>query len=390
MTALKILFWIFLFIIIYTYLIYTLILIIFDFFTRLFSKKANYAKDYLPEVTLFITAYNEKDCIEQKLKNSFQLDYPKDKLIHLWVTDGSDDGSPEILKSYGNVEVLHQKERKGKTNAMNRGMKYVKTPIVVFSDANTDLNREAIREIVKLFSDDQVGCVAGEKRIYSGNREKAVSSGEGIYWMYESLIKKLESSVNSTTGAVGELFAIRKEMFCEVDEDIILDDFVISLTIAVKGQKLKYAPNAYACENASFSMKEEMKRKIRIASGSFQALTRIPELFNIFRHGLLSFQFISHKVLRWTLVPFSFIMVFISNFFIVLHGNEKLYLFFFMLQVLFYIAVVLGMVFKNIRLGMKLLFVPYYLFMMNFSIMLGLIRFLGGKQSPAWEKSKRG
>ncbi|MBN2611285.1 MAG: glycosyltransferase family 2 protein [Bacteroidales bacterium] len=390
MTALKILFWVFLFVIIYTYLVYTLILIILNFFNRLLSKKTVYTEDYLPDVTLFITAYNEKEYIEKKLKNSFELNYPKEKLFHLWVTDGSDDGSPEILRNHNIIEVLHQDERKGKTNAMNRGMQYVKTPIVVFSDANTDLNSEAIREIVKLFSNRRVGCVAGEKRIYSSDREKAVSSGEGIYWKYESYIKMLESSVNSTTGAVGELFAIRKELFSEVDEDMILDDFIISLKIAVKGYKLKYAPNAYACENASFSMKEEMKRKIRIASGSFQALTRIPELFNIFKHGLLSFQFISHKVLRWALVPLSFIMIFFTNLLMVLQGCEKMYVFFFLLQLLFYLTVTLGMVIKNKKISLKLLFVPYYLFMMNYSIVLGLIRFLSGKQPPAWEKAKRG
>lgn len=388
--TIKIIFWIFLLIIIYTYLVYTLLLMVLNGLKIIFVRKKSYSCQYEPEVTLFVAAFNEKDFIEQKLKNSFQLDYPKEKIHHLWITDGSNDGSLEILRQFNNVEVHHQEVRKGKINAMNRGMKFVKTPIVIFSDANTDLNTDAVKEIVRLFSDDKVGCVAGEKRIYIDDKEKAVSSGEGLYWQYESFIKNLESSLNSTLGAVGELFAIRYELFREVEEDTILDDFIISLRVATTGYKLKYAPCAYACEKASISMKEELKRKIRIASGSFQALSRIPELFNIFRYGFLSFQYISHKVLRWTLVPVSFIIIFICNLLIILKGNETIYLLIFALQLLFYLAVILGFVLKNLRLRFKLLFVPYYLFMMNYSIIHGMIRYLSGKQSQIWEKAKRG
>ncbi len=388
MTA-KLLFWIFGLLIVYTYVIYTLLLLIMLAFKKAFVRKEVYSDNFEPEVTLFISAYNEKECIEQKLKNSFELDYPKEKIHYLWVTDGSTDGSPELLRRFEQVEVLHQPERKGKINAMNRGMKFVKTPIVIFSDANTDLNKQAIREIVRLFSNKNVGCVAGEKRIYMDDKARAVSSGEGIYWQYESFIKHLESSLSSTLGAVGELFAIRRELFNEVEEDTILDDFVISLRVITKGYKLKYAPNAYANEKASLSMTEELKRKIRIAGGGFQVLSRLSELFNIFKYGLLSFQFISHKVLRWTLVPVSFIVVFISNLLIILQNNERLYQLIFGLQLLYYIAVFLGFISKNLRLRLKLLFVPYYLFMMNYSIIHGMIRYFSGKQSQIWEKAKR-
>ena len=389
--TLKTLFWIFLLIIAYAYLVYTILLLILALIRRLVIRSQTYSEDYEPEVTLFIPAYNEIECIDQKINNSFQLDYPPDKIRFLWVTDGSDDGSPELLQKYHNVEVLHQDKRLGKINAMNRGMKYVKTPIVIFSDANTDLNKEAVREIVRLFSNNKVGCVAGEKRIYVDEKEKAVGAGEGLYWLYESFIKKIESSLGSALGAVGELFAIRRELYKEVEEDTILDDFIISMRVAKEGNMIKYAPDAYASERASLSIKEELKRKIRIASGGFQALKRIPGLLNIFKYGLLSLQFFSHKVLRWTLVPFSFIIVFITNLLIILLQPvpEHLYMIFLTIQIVFYLTALLGSVLKDYKIRLKFLFIPYYLFVMNYSIILGMIRFFTRKQTAIWEKAKR-
>ncbi len=389
--TLKLLFWIFLMIIVYTYLVYTVLLLVLAGIKRLIVRFPSYSEDYEPEVTLFVPAYNEIDCIEQKISNSLQLDYPPDKIRFLWVTDGSDDGSPELLRQYRNVEVLHQEKRLGKINAMNRGMKYIQTPVVIFSDANTDLNKEAVREIVKLFSNNKVGCVAGEKRIYVDEKEKAVSAGEGIYWLYESFIKRIESSMGSALGAVGELFAIRTELYKDVEEDTILDDFIISMRIAKEGKMIKYAPNAYASERASFSIKEELKRKIRIASGGFQALKRIPGLLNVFRYGLLSLQFFSHKVLRWTMVPFSFIVVFFTNLFIILmHPEaEKFYTVSIAVQIVFYLAALLGSIMKDYKTRLKFLFIPYYLFVMNYSILIGMIRFFTQKQTAIWEKARR-
>jgi cellulose synthase/poly-beta-1,6-N-acetylglucosamine synthase-like glycosyltransferase len=366
-------------------------LLVFAAIKLLIIKKQPYSEDYEPDVTLFIPAYNELDCIEQKIKNSFQLDYPPEKIRFLWVTDGSDDGSPEFLKQYKNVEVLHQDKRKGKINAMNRGMKYIKSPIVIFSDANTDLNRESVREIVRLFSNSKVGCVAGEKRIYVEEKEKAVSAGEGIYWLYESFIKRIESLLGSALGAVGELFAIRTELYNEVEEDTILDDFIISMRIAKAGKQIKYAPDAYASERASFSIKEELKRKIRIASGGFQALKRIPGFLNIFQYGLLSLQFFSHKVLRWTLVPLAFIIVFIANLFIILlHPYAgQFYMITFAVQIIFYLFALLGSLLRDYKIRLKFLFIPYYLFIMNYSIIVGMFRFFTRKQTAIWEKAKR-
>ncbi len=388
----QILFWIFLFIIFYSYVIYPAVLYLISLFVKFFNliKAKNEVIDNLPEVTLFVAAYNETDFINEKVKNSFSLNYPQEKIHHIWITDGSDDGTPEILRKYDRISVHHIKERNGKTGAINRGMQFVKTPIVIFSDANSILNLESIQHIVRIFKDPKVGCVAGEKRIKAKNKENAVNAGEGIYWKYESLIKKCESEINSAVGAVGELFAIRTELFEEIESDTILDDFIISLRIAMRGYKIKYEPRAIATEGPSANIKEELKRKTRIAFGGFQAIGRLKKLLNPFKYPFLSFQYLSHKVLRWAIVPFSFVIVFITNLFLAFNANWiGFYTIAFYLQLIFYSTVLIGALLQKTKTNLKFIFAPYYLFIMNLAEIIGLIRFIRKKQSVNWERAKR-
>ncbi len=392
--GLLIVFWICSIIIFYTYLGYAFLL----FFVYQFKKPKttdssanNTAED--PLVCLFVTAFNEKDFIDQKVKNSYALNYPGEKIQYLWVTDGSDDGTPELLKKYPNLEIHHLPERKGKIHAMNRGMKFVKAPIVIFSDTNTILGENSIREIVTQFQDKKVGCVAGEKRIVNKNADSAVGAGEGFYWKFESWIKKMDAGVNSAVGGVGELFAIRTELFNEVENDTLLDDFIISLRIAKRGYKIAYAPNAYAEETASLNVKEELKRKIRIAAGGLQTVFRLKELLNPFKYGILTWQYISHKVLRWTVAPICLFLLFFVNGFLftqkIAEGQFDFYFLSFLAQLFFYLLAAIGWVFENYKIRLKLLFIPFYFLSINYASIIGIFRFLKGKQSVVWEKSKR-
>jgi cellulose synthase/poly-beta-1,6-N-acetylglucosamine synthase-like glycosyltransferase len=395
MIALMILFWFCLFIVFYAYIGYGILLYFLVKMKRVFGSSKGKPEGglYEPDVTLFIAAYNEKDYVADKMKNSRELDYPADKLHLVWVTDGSDDGTPEALKHYEGVEVHHLPQRNGKIGAMNRGMKLVKTPIVVFCDANTMLGRESIRRIVHLFQNPKVGCVSGEKRIFSKEKDAAAGAGEGLYWKYESTLKKWDAELYSVVGAAGELFAIRTELYQEVERDTLLDDFIISLRVAQKGYTIQYDPEAYAIESASANVKEELKRKIRISAGGIQSVVRLASLLNIFKYGTLSFQYISHRVLRWTLAPLSLLVMLISG--LILALNEGIFAFgpysiLFWLQVLFYLSALLGWYLENRTIRIKLLFVPYYFFIMNLSVFLGFKRYLKGSQSVNWERAKRG
>jgi len=395
MLALQITFWILVFIVFYAYIGYGILLFLLIRLKRFFSssKKKEVELMYEPDVTLFIAAYNEREYVAEKVKNSLELEYPYEKLHMVWVTDGSDDGTPELLKQFERIEVHHLPERNGKIGAMNRGMKLVSTPIVVFCDANTMLGRESIRRIVRLFSDPKVGCVSGEKRIFSKEKDTAAGAGEGLYWKYESTLKKWDAELYSVVGAAGELFAIRTELYEEVEKDTLLDDFIISLRVAQKGYTIQYDPEAYAIETASANVKEELKRKIRISAGGIQSVIRLRSLLNIFRYGILSFQYISHRVLRWTLAPLSLLLMLIVGLILALQEgflDFGLYSIIFWLQVAFYIEALTGWYLENRSVRVKLLFVPYYFFIMNLSVFLGFKRYIKRTQSVNWERAKRG
>jgi cellulose synthase/poly-beta-1,6-N-acetylglucosamine synthase-like glycosyltransferase len=395
MTILKIIIWLLIFIVFYAYIGYGILLYLIIKLKRFLGKPGKAVPDaeYEPEVTLFIAAWNEKDFIDEKIKNSRELDYPSEKLHMVWVTDGSDDGSPDILRQYTGVDVYHQPERKGKIGAMNRGMKFVRTPIVVFCDANTMLGKDSIRRIVSLMSNPKVGCVSGEKRIFSKEKDSAAGAGEGLYWKYESTLKKWDAELYSVVGAAGELFAIRSELFEVLEPDTLLDDFIISLRIAQKGYTIQYDPDAYAIETASANVKEELKRKVRISAGGIQSVIRLRSLLNIFKFGTLTFQYVSHRVLRWTLAPLSLLLLIPLNFWIAFREGLftlRFYTVLFWLQLLFYLIALLGWYFENRNIRIKLLFVPYYFFIMNLSVFLGLRRYLKGQQSVNWARAQRG
>lgn len=348
---------------------------------------------YEPEVTLFVTAYNEKDFVDAKVANSKSLHYNQNKVSHLWVTDGSDDGTPEILQNHAGVQVFHENARNGKIAAMNRGMQFVKTPIVIFSDANTHLGKESIKEIVRLFSNPKVGCVSGEKRIYAKEADSAAGAGEGMYWKYESQLKKWDAELYSVVGAAGELFAIRTELWEEMDKDTLLDDFVVSLKIAMNGYTIQYNPDAYAIETASSDVKEELKRKIRISAGGIQSVVKLKALLNVFKFGTLSFQYISHRVLRWTLTPLLLGLIIPINLIIALKSGLftlNIYSLLLLGQVLFYSAALLGWFLEYRQIRLKILFIPYYFFIMNLAVYLGFGRYSKGKQSVNWERAERG
>ena len=394
MEFLKLFFWILLGIVFYTYIGYGIVLFVIIKIRRILGigKKAQIDHSFEPEVTLFIAAYNEKAYVSAKMKNTFELEYPKEKLNIVWVTDGSDDGTPELAKEYPNTTVHHLDARNGKIGAMNRGMEFVKTPIVIFSDANTMLGKESVRRIVNQFGDASVGCVSGEKRIINKESDVASGAGEGLYWRYESTLKKWDAELYSVVGAAGELFAIRTKLYRHVEKDTLLDDFMISLRVAQEGYTIQYDPEAYAIESASANVTEELKRKIRICAGGIQSIVRLRSLLNVFKYGTLSFQYISHRVLRWTITPLCLILLIpVASILAYSEGvlDSKLYTVLFWMQLIFYIAALTGWFLENRSTRVKVLFIPYYFFIMNLSVVLGFFRYLKKEQSVNWERAKR-
>ncbi|MCH5597741.1 glycosyltransferase family 2 protein [Niabella ginsengisoli] len=343
----------------------------------------------MPTVALLIAAYNEEDYIEEKIQNCLELDYPTERFDIVFVTDGSNDTTPQKIQKYTQVKLFHKDERSGKMAAIKRVLPELSNDIIVFTDANTFLNKEAIKELVKHYQNPKVGAVAGEKKIMVEETADASSAGEGFYWKYESALKKWDYELYSNVGAAGELFSIRKSLYQPVEADTIIDDHMIAMRIAEKGYIIAYEPAAYAMETASANSKEELKRKIRIAAGGIQSIFRLKKAANPFHNPVLTFQYISHRVLRWTVTPFLMILVFLLNIFIVLNYDAPIYKLLLVAQILFYGLSIMGYFFEQRNVKIKAFFIPYYFCMMNYAVIAGISRYFKKAQSAAWEKSKR-
>jgi len=340
-------------------------------------------------VTLLIAAYNEQDFIEEKIKNSLALSYPKDKLSIFIVTDGSTDRTTEIVNKYKEIKLFHENNRNGKVAAIDRVMQFVTTEIVVFSDANTLLNPESIQKISRHYADLTVGGVAGEKRVVVQNTKHISGASEGIYWKYESALKSIDSRFYSVVGAAGELFSVRTNLYSNPGKDVILDDFVISLKICQKGYRIIYEPEAYATEGPSKDIHEEEKRKVRIGAGGFQGMAIMKELLKFWKTPKLSYLYISHRVLRWTLCPLAIPILLTSNGLVIYNDAGNIFIIIWYLQCVFYSLAVIGWGLSKFDLKLNLPYIAYYFLFMNISIYQGFFKFLGGKQSAIWDKAKR-
>ncbi|MDX1910770.1 MAG: glycosyltransferase family 2 protein [Saprospiraceae bacterium] len=394
MRAIEFLFWSGLFIVFYAYIGYGLVLWLLVRVKRLFFKRSRVETTLLPEVTFVVCAYNEEEWIRRKIDNSLALKYPRQSIRFCFVTDGSDDRTPDIIREYPyppGVQwvLLHQPERRGKIAAFHRAMEQINTPIVVSTDANTEVNPDALLRLIRHFADPQVGAVAGEKRIAMADKDAASSAGEGIYWKYESLLKKWDAELWSVIGAAGELFALRTDCYEPVPPDTLVEDFYLTMRIAQRGWRVQYEPGAWAAESSSISVAEEMKRKVRIAAGGLQAVWRLGPLLNPFRYGLLSFQYVSHRVLRWTLAPLLLPVLFLVNIWLAATG-QGFYHILLVAQIGFYVAALAGWLLEQRKLKVKAFFIPYYFCLMNFAMYAGLLRLLRGRQTVLWEKARRG
>ncbi|GHB49793.1 glycosyltransferase family 2 protein [Mongoliitalea lutea] len=372
-------------IIVYTFFGYALILM---FLVVISGKNSiKYELADLPLISLIVPCFNEGKALKDKIENTLALDYPSDKLQLIFVCDGSNDGSEKIPQQFEQILTLYNPERKGKLAAMKRAVTFANGEILVFCDGNTVLNPEALKEIVQPYVDKRVGAVTGEKYILTDPNDTASSKGEGFYWKYESFLKQYDSYYNTLVGGAGELMSYRKELFEELPDNTILDDFMLTMSIAQKGFKVKYTPNARASEFASSNVEEELKRKIRIAAGGWQSVMRLKKAINPFHDFKLFFQYVSHRVLRWTLTPFLLVFVFIFNHFLI--DVHYFYYVLLILQYVFYFLAFTGYLLRNKVVKIPGFFTPYYFVVMNYAAIAGFFRWLKNDQKVTWERAKR-
>ncbi len=341
-------------------------------------------------LTIIIPAYNEAGVLEEKINNTFlALTQFKNTQVIL-ITDGSNDGSGEMNWSNYPLLHLHGPERKGKSSAINESMLRATGEIVIITDANAMVNKEAFEKLVIRFHNQRTGAVSGEKKVLT---KDGSTGGEGLYWKYESFLKRNSARMYSLTGAAGELLAFRRELFMPIPKDAILDDMELSLSIIKQGKVIDYEPMAFAIEPPSRSIKDEFMRKVRISAGVFQTLKRNLFVFNPFKHAIFIFQFNSHRVLRWTIGLFCLILFYTSNIALIgyppSNNTQLVFDIIFVCQNLFYLFVFFGLLFRNIKRIPTFIFLPFYFMMMNIAVVVGFFRFLSGSETVLWKKANR-
>ncbi|MFZ0389930.1 MAG: glycosyltransferase family 2 protein [Calditrichia bacterium] len=367
-------------ILVYVYFLYPFLI---WFISLIHSREIKPDGSYLPSISLIIAAYNEENVIEEKIRNSLNLNYPKEKLEIIIVSDGSEDATNHLVKKYRDKGVIlfEKSPRGGKTRALIYSIPKSRNNIVILSDANTMYHPNSIRELVRYMKDKRVGAVTGDVKIINESNE--FGRQENLYYLYERFIQLCESKIGSIIGVDGAMYALRKEAYLEPSPDIVLDDFVISMNAIRKGYRVIYNPRALAWENATPSVKQEIRRRKRITAGAIQGIIQnegIPGSTQIVEWLM----YISHKLLRW-FTSFFMLVILLSNFLLL---GSPLWNLFFLLQIAFYLLVMLGWILAQRALP-AFLKIPFYFFMVNYAALIGIFKGLFGMQKVTWAKADR-
>lgn len=383
---LKCLFWSCLLLVAYSYLIYPLVLAVACRLQRLIGRSQKPAVEPIdsewPNVTMVVAAYNEERVIADKIANSLAIDYPTDRLRVVIASDCSSDRTNEIVAACEDprIRLIGYTERRGKIGVLNATIPNLEDDLVIVSDANTIYAPDAVKALVRHFADERVGCVCGELVLEDPN---GGGSGEGLYWKYETLLKRMESRLGFLLGATGGIFAIRRKLFRRLPAGTIVEDFVLPMKILEEGHRVCYEPAARATETTAPSMQEEMRRKTRIGAGGFQAIGLTKGMLDP-RRGIPALGYWSHKVLRWV-APFLLLGAVLTNILLI---PEPAYAYFLAAQLA---AIAVGLQGLTPRaIDHKLVRPVRYFFLMNLALFIGFFRFLRGTQRVTWEQAARG
>jgi cellulose synthase/poly-beta-1,6-N-acetylglucosamine synthase-like glycosyltransferase len=358
--------------------------------SRVFGKTINKNKQYLPSVSVLIAAFNEEKNIAAKIKNLSELNYPADRLEVLIGSDGSRDGTDNILSELagGKVRFFRFVANRGKPRVLNDLVKESSGEALVFTDARQEFDKDAVLALVQNFNDPRVGAVSGEL-LFKVHDPSAVGKGMDLYWRYEKFLRKCESGLSSMLGATGAIYAVRRELFTDFPPDILVDDMYLPMAIIRGGFRAVFEQEALAYDIVSAKEDQEFKRKVRTLSGNYQVFTHFPGLFNPFRSPV-AFQLFSHKFMR-LMVPFFMIAAVFSNLRLV---GEPAYAGTFAAQCLFY-----GLAWAERRAqtgggrpgtaGKKrgIGYIPYTFCLLNYSALMGFFYFLTGRQKVTWDKA---
>lgn len=370
-------FWICCALLVYSYLLYPLLV---GILAKRFGVPVA-ADNLLRRVTVIVTAYNEANCIRAKLDNLAGLEYPPSLVQILVVSDGSTDSTEEMAASYEvrPIRVLRIDGRQGKTACQNAAALAADGEILVFTDATTRLQADALRAMVKNFADPQIGCVGGRLK-YVSDVDNMTGSGGEAYWSYETRLRMGESSLGSLIGVSGCLYAVRKSAYRPIDPGLI-SDFAIAMRIQELGLRTVLAPDACCYETTLEDGTRELSMRVRVGVRSLNALVHERRFLNPLKYGRFAWQLWSHKVLRYA-SPFLWIGALAAN--VVLISYHLAYLVMFVGQSVIIAAGVTGFLLQDRNHNLGLLAKPYYFLLTNLASLIAALRFLRGERLVVW------
>jgi cellulose synthase/poly-beta-1,6-N-acetylglucosamine synthase-like glycosyltransferase len=376
-TALELAFWSSAAVILYAYVAYPAMIAL---MARLRPAPPVQKREITPPVSLVIVVRNEEACLEAKLDNAVALDYPRERLEILVVSDGSTDATEAIAARFADRGVrLLALPAAGKAAALNAALPLAAGEIVVLTDARQALAPDAVRRLAAYFADPTVGAVSGELHLLAS--DGSPGRGVGLYWSYEKLIRKAESRFDSTVGVTGALYALRKELFVPLDPSTILDDVAIPMHVVLGGRRVLFAPEARAWDRIAESAAQEYRRKVRTLAGNYQLVTLHPALLDPLRDRLF-WQLVSHKLARLA-VPWCLLVLFVASAGLSLLGST-FYRAVLAAQALFYLLAIAGGLRARRRRPLRLTSLPYTFALLNLAAAGGLIGFLRGSETARW------
>jgi cellulose synthase/poly-beta-1,6-N-acetylglucosamine synthase-like glycosyltransferase len=337
--------------------------------------------DALPSMSLVVPVFNEEAVVQQKIANSLALDYPAGLFDLLMVSDGSTDGTNEIVRAQAGDRVrLLELPRSGKAAALNAGARAARAEVLVLTDANVDLAPDALRRLAACFADPDVGGVSGRKKYFVRRGADTTEKGENLYWRWDQWQKELESRIGSIFAADGTLYALRRSLYVPIDDPAQADDIAISTRVVLQGKRLVFEPDAVAWEEAPLEGPVEFRRKIRVTNHSVRALLNLRSA--LFTSGFYSLELLSHKLVRH-FIPFFLLAMLLSN--IALAATDPIFKVILALQLAFYALAAAGMLMRHRKSGaMKVFSVPYYFCLVNAAALLGVLAMLRGERVRAW------
>lgn len=377
-------FWLSMVGIIYTWVVYPVLLVV---LARIGGRKASSANNDpafdWPKISLVIAAYREESVILERLNNAVLLDYPSDRLEILIGCDGNEDLTGEVVENYADdrVRLLQYPERRGKASVLNDTVPQANGDIIVFSDANTNMNSDALKNLVCHFANPDVGGVCGQLILTDPDTGQNV---DGVYWKFENFLKRNEAKLGALLGVNGAIYAIRRELYSPIPSNTIVDDFLIGMRIHLKGADLVYEPAAIAVEETAPSIAGEFGRRVRIGAGNIQSLQWLYPLLSPGR-GAVALTFFSHKLMRW-ICPVLLLTALVSNIYLIENETYRRIL---ALQIVFYVCAMAGLKVGPGPGVKKLLRLPTMFVAMNVALLFGFFRLITSAQSGTWKRTER-